>query len=467
MTSPVLVVGGGLAGCEAAWQLAAAGVPVRLVEMRPHVVTPAHRSGQLAELVCSNSLRSDALTNAVGLLKAEMTALGSLVMAAARAAALPAGGALAVDRTRFSGLITRVLEEDPLVSVERREIREIPDPPAILATGPLTSPLLHAALTASLGEAALSFFDAIAPVVAAESLDTERLFRASRYGKGGGEDYLNAPFTREEYRAFVAAVLAAEKAPVRDFEQGVCYFEGCLPIEVMAERGEDTLRFGPMKPVGLRDPRTGRTPYAVAQLRQDDLAAEHWNLVGFQTRMSHTAQQRVLRMIPGLEQARFVRLGMVHRNTFLCAPRHLDAWLRMYRHPGVRVAGQITGVEGYVESAATGLLAGLFTAADIKGADLPAIPPWSAHGGLIRHLTARDAGRFQPANISWGLMQEPPVPLPREKKARREAAAAAALDAVIHFRGSFPWAVREVPVFPGVQPSFPPGEAPATGAPAR
>lgn len=447
VTTPVLVVGGGLAGCEAAWQLAAAGVPACLVEMRPHVTTPVHCSGALAELVCSNSFRSDALTNAVGLLKAEMTALGSLVMAVARAAALPAGGALAVDRTRFSDLITRILEEDPLVTLERSEMLEIPEGPAILATGPLTSPGLHAALTSALGEDALSFFDAIAPVVAADSLDPAQLFRASRYGKGGGEDYLNAPLTREEYRAFVAAVLAAEQVPVRDFEKKICYFEGCLPIEVMAERGEDTLRFGPMKPVGLRDPRTGRMPYAVVQLRQDDLAAEHWNLVGFQTRMTHAAQQRVLRMIPGLEQARFVRLGMVHRNTFLCAPRYLDPWLRMVPLPGVRLAGQITGVEGYVESAATGLLAGLFTAAEITGVDPPATPPWSAHGGLIRHLTARDAGRFEPANISWGLMQDPPVPLPRDKQARREGAAAAALAAIGRFRESFPWPIRDLPEF--------------------
>jgi methylenetetrahydrofolate--tRNA-(uracil-5-)-methyltransferase len=284
--------------------------------------------------------------------------------------------------------------------------------------------------------------------VAAESLDMGTLFAASRYGKGGGEDYLNAPMSRERYLAFVAALLAAEKVPEREFERDVPYFEGCLPVEVMAERGSDTLRYGPMKPVGLRDPRTGAVPYAVVQLRRDDLSAAHWNLVGFQTRMTFGAQQRVFRLIPGLEQARFVRLGMIHRNTFICAPKHLDRQLRLRAMPSLRLAGQLTGVEGYVESAATGLLAGLSLAAELGGLELPPPPTWTAHGGLVRHLTERPAHRFQPANAAWGLMTDPLVELPREKNARRAAAAAAALDAIRAWRAALPWPVP-APAGPG------------------
>ena len=441
MTDVVDVIGGGLAGCEAAWQLACAGVPVRLFEMRPSTTTPAHRTGNLAELVCSNSLRSDNPDNAVGLLKREMEAMGSLIVAAARAAALPAGDALAVDRDLFAAGVQDAVASHPLVTVVREEVRELPAGPAIVATGPLTSEALQSSLSALLGEGSLSFFDAIAPVVAADSLEMDRLYRASRYGKGGGDDYLNAPLGHGEYLAFVQALRSAEKVPTKEFEREIPYFEGCLPIEVMAERGVDTLRYGPMKPVGLPDPRTGRIPYAVVQLRQDDLAAAHWNLVGFQTRMTFGAQQQVFRLIPGLEHARFARLGMIHRNTFICAPRHLDAQLRVKVRPSLRLAGQLTGVEGYVESAATGLAAALYVAAEMRGLEVPTLPAWTAHGGLVRHLTERPPHRFQPANASWGLMVDPPAELPREKSARRKAAVTAALGTIRSWREAFPWPV--------------------------
>jgi len=435
-TPVVTVVGGWLAGCEAAWQLAAAGLAVRLVEMRPGVATPAHRTGELAELVCSNSFRSDNPSNAVGLLKREMELLGSLVMSAARRAALPAGDALAVDRAGFSAHISEAIGGCSRIAVERWEVKELPPGPVILATGPLTSPALHAHLEGVLGEGSLSFFDAIAPVVAADSLNMERLYWASRYGKGGGADYLNAPLSRDQYERFVAALLAAPRVAASQADREVPFFEGCLPVEVMAERGADTLRWGPMKPVGLPDPRTGRIPYAVVQLRRDDLAAEHFNLVGFQTRLTFAAQKELFKLIPGLENARFVRLGSVHRNTFLCAPRHLDAELRLRERPNVRVAGQLTGVEGYVESAATGLLAGLFTAAELLGVRCPPLPRWTAHGGLVRHLTERPAEGFQPANAAWGLMEEPPVPLPRDRGRRRRMASEAALAAIRHWRAA-------------------------------
>ncbi|MGD1147913.1 MAG: methylenetetrahydrofolate--tRNA-(uracil(54)-C(5))-methyltransferase (FADH(2)-oxidizing) TrmFO [Thermoanaerobaculaceae bacterium] len=444
MTDRVTVVGGGLAGCEAAWQLACAGAAVRLVEMRPGVSTPAHRTGDLAELVCSNSLRSDNPENAVGLLKREMASMGSLIMATARAAALPAGDALAVDREAFAAGVEGAIGGHPLITVAREEVRAVPDGPAIVATGPLTAPALHESLSALLGEGSLSFFDAIAPVVMADSLEMTRLFRASRYGKGG-DDYLNAAMDREAYLGFVKALRAAEKVAEREFERDVPYFEGCLPIEVMAERGVDTLRYGPMKPVGLQDPATGRHPYAVVQLRRDDLAASQWNLVGFQTRMTFAAQQQVFRTIPGLENARFVRLGMIHRNTFICAPKHLDAQLRLKARPSVRLAGQLNGVEGYVESAAIGLLAGLSLASELRGLDLPPPPPWTAHGGLVRHLTERPPHRFQPANAAWGLMSDPMTELPREKGQRRKAAVAAALEAIVSWRAAVGWAVPVIP----------------------
>jgi methylenetetrahydrofolate--tRNA-(uracil-5-)-methyltransferase len=403
-----LVVGGGLAGCEAAWQLAQAGLDVRLMEMRPRRPTPVHRSGLLAELVCSNSLRGDAPTNAVGVLKAEMEALGSLIIETARRARVPAGGALAVDREVFAEAITTAISAHPRIMVQRLEAEDLPRGPAILATGPLTSPALHRALDDFLGGKALSFFDAVAPIVAADSLDMRRLFRASRYGKGDGADYLNVALDRAAYESFVDALLKAERVPFKEFETAeVAYFEGCLPIEVMAERGRDTLRFGPMKPVGLTDPVSGRRPWAVVQLRQDDLAAEHWNLVGFQTKLTHGEQKRIFRSLPGLAEARFVRLGMIHRNTFINAPLHLDDVLRLRRRPSIRLAGQITGVEGYVESAATGLIAARTLAAELFGGVAFPPPPETALGGLVRHLTLSSPSSFQPSNITWGLMARP------------------------------------------------------------
>ncbi len=404
-----LVVGGGLAGCEAAWQLAEAGIDVTLVEMRPHRPTPVHRGDQLAELVCSNSLRGDGPTNAVGVLKAEMEILHSLILRSARAAAVPAGGALAVDRDVFSHTVTSSLQTHPRIAIERREVTELPDGPAILATGPLTSPALHRALDELLGESALSFFDAIAPIVAADSLDMSRLYAASRYGKGDGADYLNSALDRDAYELFVDQLLAAEKVPFKDFEQkDFTYFEGCLPIEVMAERGRDTLRFGPMKPVGLENPETGRRPWAVVQLRQDDLAAEHWNMVGFQTKLTHAEQKRVFATLPGFADVKFVRLGMIHRNTFINAPRFLDSSLRLRPRPSIRLAGQMTGVEGYVESAATGLLAGRALADELLGRESPPVPAETAHGGLMRHLCDSRPENFQPSNITWGHMAIPP-----------------------------------------------------------
>jgi methylenetetrahydrofolate--tRNA-(uracil-5-)-methyltransferase len=427
-----MVVGGGLAGSEAAWQLAEAGLSVTLVEMRPVQETPVHHSDRLAELVCSNSLRGDSPNNAVGLLKHEMETLGSLVIRCARAAAVPAGGALAVDRTRFAEMVTSAVIEHPLITVERREVDHLPGGPCVLATGPLTSPALHAALARQLGEGALAFYDAIAPIVAADSLDHERLFRGSRYDKGGSDHYLNAAMDRDRYEAFVAELLSAEKVAFKSFEtEDLSYFEGCLPIEVMAERGADTLRFGPMKPVGLTDPATGRRPWAVVQLRQDDLAAEHWNLVGFQTKLTRAEQGRVFRTIPGLEQARFVRFGMVHRNTFINAPAHLDPLLRLDRLPAVRLVGQLTGVEGYVESAATGLMVARNLAAEMRGGTPAPPPPETAHGGLVRHLTRRSAGDFQPANITWGLIVQPPeVSVIRGRAERRARHAQLALERI-------------------------------------
>jgi methylenetetrahydrofolate--tRNA-(uracil-5-)-methyltransferase len=427
----VLVVGGGLAGSEAAWQLARRNISVTLVEMRPAQPTPAHVSGHLAELVCSNSLRGEGVTSAVGLLKREMEALGSLVMASARATAVPAGAALAVDRERFAEAVTTAVVDHPLVHVVRQEVEALPEGPAVLATGPLTSLPLHRALEELLGEGALAFFDALAPIVAADSLNVERLFRASRHGHGG-DDYLNAAMDRDQYEAFVDQLLAAERVSLRDFEaRDMRFFEGCLPIEVMAERGRDTLRFGPMKPVGLEDPASGRRPWAVVQLRQDDLAAAHWNMVGFQTKLRQREQARVFRTIPGLEQARFVRFGSVHRNTYLNAPRHLDPLLRLKLRPDLWVAGQLSGVEGYVESAAAGLMVGLNLAAELTGGTPSPAPPESALGGLVRHLTARQPERFEPANISWGLIHCPPaLSALRPRRLRRERQAELALERV-------------------------------------
>jgi methylenetetrahydrofolate--tRNA-(uracil-5-)-methyltransferase len=448
-TSRVTVVGGGLAGSEAAWQLAEAGVEVRLIEMRPVRPTPVHTTDRLSELVCSNSLRGDSPHNAVGLLKSEMEVLGSLIVSSARATAVPAGGALAVDRERFAQTVTAAVIDHPNIAIERAEVTEVPDGPAIVATGPLTAPALHRSLEHLIGEGSLAFYDAVAPIVAADSLDLERLFRGSRYGRGGGDDYLNAAMDRASYERFVADLLAAEKVGLKDFEKDdIRYFEGCLPIEVMASRGIDTLRFGPMKPVGLADPSTGRRPWAVVQLRQDDLAAEHWSLVGFQTKLTIGEQRRVFRSIPGLENARFVRFGMIHRNTFINAPRHLDPLLRLGCRTDVRLAGQLTGVEGYVESAATGLLAARGLLTELAGGAPSPPPPETAHGGLIRHLTARDSVGFQPANISWGLIVCPPeLAAIRNRRERRERQAELALERIGRWRDrqSVPGGARSAP----------------------
>jgi methylenetetrahydrofolate--tRNA-(uracil-5-)-methyltransferase len=410
---PIHVIGGGLAGSEAAWQAARLGVPVVLHEMRPGRGTEAHATGRLAELVCSNSFRSDdAENNAVGLLHEEMRRCGSLIMRAADAHRVPAGGALAVDRHGFAEAVEAALAGAPLVEVRREEIAGLP--PAdwdevIVATGPLTSPALAEAVRALTGEDALAFFDAIAPIVHRETIDMSKAWLQSRYGKGEGSDYINCPLEKPEYEAFVAALLAAEKTEFKEWEASTPYFEACLPIEVMAARGTRTLRWGPMKPVGLVDPRAGRRPYAVVQLRQDNALGTLWNMVGFQTKLRHAEQVRVFRTIPGLENAAFARLGGLHRNTFLNAPKLLDARLRLKALSRLRFAGQVTGVEGYVESAAIGLLAGRFAAAARCGLDLPAPPSTTALGALLGHITGgADAATFQPMNVNFGLF--PPLP---------------------------------------------------------
>jgi len=419
------VVGGGLAGCEAAWALAERGVSVTLHEMRPVRMTPAHQTDTLAELVCSNTFKSVEPMHAHGLLKAEMRLLGSVVLQAADEARIPGGSALAVDRRAFAkGVESRVLAH-PNVTLVRGEVTELPSP-GIIATGPLTSDTLAAAIAARLGGASLAFYDAIAPIISADSLDYSRLFKASRYGKGGGDDYWNAPFTREAYEAFVAALIGGEQyVPGHEFDK-VPYFEGCLPVEEMAQRGVETLRFGPMKPIGLVDPNTGREPYAVVQLRQEDRAAQMWNLVGFQTRLKTGAQQKTFRMIPGLEHAEFLRFGSIHRNSYLNAPQALTPHLSAKDDPQLLFAGQLTGVEGYTESAATGMLAGVNLARLLSGEE-PLLPPATTMlGALYRYLRETEPARFQPMNANFGLL-EPLENTPRDKFKKREALAARAL----------------------------------------
>jgi methylenetetrahydrofolate--tRNA-(uracil-5-)-methyltransferase len=420
-----VVVGGGLAGCEAAWALAEHGVAVSLHEMRPARQTPAHQTDRLAELVCSNTFKSVEPTNAHGLLKAEMRRLGSLVLQAADATRVPGGAALAVDRVAFAAEVQRRILSHPLVTVVRGEVTDLPAP-GVVATGPLTSDALSEAIARRLGTQALAFFDAIAPIVATDSLDLSPLFRASRYGKGGGEDYLNAPFTAEEYEAFVAALIAGDQyQPSHEFDR-IPYFEGCLPVEEMARRGRDTLRFGPMKPVGLRDPRSGREPFAVVQLRQEDRAGQMWNLVGFQTRLRTAEQQRVFRTIPGLAHAEFLRYGSVHRNSYINAPAALTPHLSARDDPTVLFAGQLTGVEGYTESAATGLLAGINLARLLADEPPRLPPPTTMLGALYRYLQAADPARFQPMNANFGLL-EPLVPPVKDKGRKKELLAARAL----------------------------------------
>jgi methylenetetrahydrofolate--tRNA-(uracil-5-)-methyltransferase len=422
----VTVVGGGLAGSEAAFQLARAGVPVRLVEMRPVRPTAAHKTDRLAELVCSNSFRSDdALNNAVGLLHAEMRKLGSLVMAMGDRHQVPAGGALAVDRDGFAADVQAALEAEPLVDIVRGELAALPGPDDglhIVATGPLTGESLARSIIAVTGEDQLAFFDAIAPIVYKDSIDFDVAWYQSRYDKpgpaGDGKDYVNCPLSEDEYHAFVDALLAGEKHAFKDWETDTPYFEGCMPIEVMAERGRLTLAYGPLKPVGLTDPRTGERPFAVVQLRQDNALGTLYNMVGFQTKLAWGAQKPVFRMIPGLENAEFARLGGLHRNTFLNSPRLLDGELRLEARPNVRFAGQITGCEGYVESAAMGWLAARFAAAEFKGEAVTPPPATTAHGALLAHLTGgADAATFQPMNINFGLL---PPPERRLKKTERK-----------------------------------------------
>lgn len=424
MTHDIHVIGGGLAGSEAAWQLADAGFRVRLSEMRGANLkdggdaTPAHHTDGLAELVCSNSFRSDdADSNAVGLLHQEMRALGSLILREGDVHRVPAGSALAVDRDGFSEGVTAALSAHPNIAIVRERIDALPDGPAIIATGPLTAPALSEAIGAETGRDALAFFDAIAPIVHRDSIDMETAWFQSRWNKGEGTDYINCPLSKDEYHTFVAALLAAEKTEYREWEN-VPYFEGCMPIEVMAERGVETLRFGPMKGVGLDDPRTGRWPYACVQLRQDNRQGTLWNIVGFQTKLKHAEQVRIFRTIPGLEKAEFARLGGLHRNTFLRSPELLDGELRLKSRPAIRFAGQVTGCEGYVESAAIGLLAGRFAAAELAGKALPPPPRETALGALLSHITGEaEAETYQPMNVNFGLF--PPIP-GRTKKADRK-----------------------------------------------
>ena len=434
----VTVVGGGFAGVECAWQLARRGHGVRLVEMRPVRKTDAHETDRLAEMVCSNSFRSDNPANAVGLLKREMETVGSVILEEARKAAVPAGDALAVDRSVFAEGVTRRITELSGIEVVRREVEELDAVRGeghyvVVATGPLTSDALAASLKVALGDHYLYFYDAVAPIVETSSLDLSRLFAASRWGKGG-DDYLNIPLAKAEYEVFVGELVRGEKVAFHDFEKAV-YFEGCLPIEAMAERGVETLRHGPMKPFGLRDPKTGNEPYAAVQLRQDDLAKDHVNIVGFQTKLKVGEQNRIFRTLPGLESAVFVRHGMLHRNTFINGPAHLDRLFRWQKDPSVFFAGQLTGVEGYLESAATGLMVGATLAQLLEGREPVPVPFTTALGSLARHVSERDERDYQPANVTFGLMDDADVPKIRDKGRRREVLAARALDHIHRWIG--------------------------------
>ena len=419
MSFDVHIIGGGLAGSEAAWQLAEAGLQVRLSEMRGGGdTTPANETDRFAEMVCSNSFRSDdAENNAVGLLHQEMRALGSLIIRGADKHRVPAGSALAVDRDEFAAEVTKAIESHPNINVVRERIDALPDHPTIIATGPLTGSKLAEAIAAETGQDALAFFDAIAPIVHRESIDMDVCWMAARWDKGG-KDYINCPLDKAQYEAFVQALRDGEKTEFKEWEKDTPYFEGCMPIEVMADRGVETLRFGPMKGVGLDNPKTGRWPYACVQLRQDNALGTLWNMVGFQTKLKHGEQVRIFRTIPGLENAEFARLGGIHRNSFINSPRLLDNELRLKSKPNIRFAGQITGCEGYVESAAIGLIAARFAIAERSGESLASPPTETALGALLGHITGgADAESFQPMNVNFGLM--PPIP-GRSKKADRK-----------------------------------------------
>jgi len=433
MPERVTIVGGGLAGCEAAWQLARRGVGVDLHEMRPVRPTPVHQTADLAELVCSNSLRGNSLDQAAGLLKEEMRRMDSLIVGVADEVRVPAGSALAVDRGLFARNVTEALSALPEVRLHRGEVLRIPDDAVtIVATGPLTSEPLAQDIAAFVGRSHLYFYDAVSPVVEADSIDAGKTFRASRYGKGG-DDYVNCPLTEEEYRRFHEALSSAECATLHAFEHEL-FFEGCLPVEVIASRGLDTLRFGPMKPVGLVDPRSGRRPHAVVQLRQDNLAASHFSVVGFQTQLKWGEQGRVFRMIPGLESAEFVRYGMIHRNTFVNSPSILEPCFETRRRAGLFFAGQMSGVEGYVESAASGLVAGIGAAFRVRGEAPPEFPRDTALGALGHYIARSDPENYQPTNIAFGLLPELPVRL-KDKARRRLALSERALASLDLFRG--------------------------------
>ncbi len=419
MADRISIVGGGLAGCEAAFLLARRGHPVTLFEMRPNRPTPAHQTGDLGELVCTNSFKSEDPKNAHGQLKREMAALGSLLLRVAEQARVPAGSALAVDRVLFSGGITEAVTSQPGIAVVRDEVTDLPAGPAIIASGPLTSGALSEAVRGHLGHDGLAFYDAIAPIVHRDSLDEEVVFQAGRFGEDS--DYLNCPMGEVEYRVFVEALRNADVHQGHDFD-AVPFFEGCLPVEVMASRGEDTLRFGPMKPIGLKDPRTGRRPYAVVQLRREDRQGQMWNLVGFQTRLRVGEQARVFRLIPGLGGAEFLRWGSIHRNSYLNFPALLTSWGSPPGRPDLLFAGQLTGVEGYTESASSGLLAGLNLDRILKGKDPTLPPPTTMLGGLYRYLREADPKRFQPMNSNWGLVDPLPERI-RDKLKKREALA--------------------------------------------
>lgn len=430
MSGFIKVIGGGLAGSEAAWQLAERGLKVKLYEMRGVKKTEAHITDSLAELVCSNSFRSDDINNAVGLLHEELRRMGSLIMKCADIHRIPAGSALAVDRHGFSSSVQIALENHPLVTIVREEVIELTGKELIiLASGPLTSHSLSKQLLELTGEKYLAFFDAIAPIAFKDSIDFNTVWMQSRYDKGEGKDYINCPLDRDQYYDFVEELLKAEKIEFKEWEKDTPYFNGCLPIEIMAQRGKDVLRFGPMKPVGLTNPHSTEKPYAVIQLRQDNKIGTLYNMVGFQTKLKYAEQHRIFRLIPGLEQAEFARLGGLHRNTFINSPRLLDSELRLKNQPNIRVAGQITGVEGYLESASVGLLAGLFASAEIYDQVLPELPPETALGSLLRHITHNaNADTFQPMNVNYGLFPELPDKIKGD--ARKEFYSKRALDAL-------------------------------------
>ncbi|MET3288482.1 UNVERIFIED_CONTAM: methylenetetrahydrofolate--tRNA-(uracil-5-)-methyltransferase [Brevibacillus sp. OAP136] len=428
--SYVTVVGAGLAGSEAAWQIAQAGVPVKLYEMRPKVQTPAHHTEKFAELVCSNSLRANSLTNAVGVLKEEMRRLGSVIIEAADRCAVPAGGALAVDRHEFADYVTEAVRNHPLIEVITDEITELPEGPTVIASGPLTSPALSSKLKELTGEEYLYFYDAAAPIIEKDSIDMNKVFVASRYDKGEAA-YLNCPMSEEEFNRFYEALITAETVPLKEFEKEI-FFEGCMPIEVMANRGRQTMLFGPLKPVGLIDPNTGKQPYAVIQLRQDNSAATLYNMVGFQTHLKWPDQKRVFSMIPGLENCEIIRYGVMHRNTFINSPKLLRSTYQYRERDDLFFAGQMTGVEGYVESAASGLLAGMNAARLVKGEELMVLPQETVMGSMAHYITTTAAKHFQPMNANFGLLPDLPERI-RNKKEKNERIAERALNTIQNF----------------------------------